>query len=185
MNEPKYSLSQEQLNSIAAIAAEKAVEAYRSEQQKTQKKQDNESIRITKKKLQSYRRVKASLAETEEFSEDEKIELRWQFVKDLMGSSMQYVDKAENRIKSIEHKRKRDLFEIQTIDKAMRLYKREVDNSTNDELQRRYRVMHAMYIADEVLTIEQIAEKENTSEKTVYRDIGIACKILSVYLLGM
>ena len=167
MNEPKYSLSQEQLNSIAAIAAEKAVEAYRSEQQKTQKKQDNESIRITKKKLQSYRRVKASLAETEEFSEDEKIELRWQFVKDLMGSSMQYVDKAEN------------------IDKAMRLYKREVDNSTNDEFQRRYRVMHAMYIADEVLTIEQIAEKENTSEKTVYRDIGIACKILSVYLLGM
>ena len=180
MNEPKYSLSQEQLNSIAAIAAEKAVEAYRSEQQKTQKKQDNESIRITKKKLQSYRRVKASLAETEEFSEDEKIELRWQFVKDLMGSSMQYVDKAENRIKSIEHKRKRDLFEIQTIDKAMRLY-----NSANDEFQRRYRVMYAMYIADEVLTIEQIAENENTSEKTVYRDIGIACKILSVYLLGM
>ena len=73
MKEARYSLTQEQLNDLAAIAADRAVEAYRSEEQKTQKRKDNENVRITKKKLQSYRRVKASLAETEEFTEDEKL----------------------------------------------------------------------------------------------------------------
>ena len=185
MKEARYSLTQEQLNDLAAIAADRAVEAYRSEEQKTQKRKDNENVRITKKKLQSYRRVKASLAETEEFTEDEKIELRWAFVRDLMGSGLDVVEKADNRIRSVENKRKRDSFEIQSIDKAMALYKKEADNSSSEEAKRRYRELHAMYIDDEAHDVKEIAEMENISEKIVYRDIGIACKILAVYLLGM
>ena len=185
MKEPKYSLTQEQLNSIAAIAADKAVEAYRSEEQKSQKRRENESVRVTKRKLQSYRRVKASLSETEVFTEDEKIELRWKFVEDLMGCGTEYIAKADERIKSVENKRRRDSFEIQTIDRAMALYKAEVDKSPNEEIQRRYRVVYAMYIDDEPMSVEEIAAIENVSEKTVYRDIGIACKIISIYLLGM
>lgn len=185
MKEARYSLTQEQLNDLAAIAADRAVEAYRSEEQKTQKRKDNENVRITKKKLQSYRRVKASLAETEEFTEDEKIELRWAFVRDLMGSGLDVVEKADNRIRSVENKRKKDSFEIQSIDKAMALYKKEADNSSSEEAKRRYRELHAMYIDDEAHDVKEIAEMENISEKIVYRDIGIACKILAVYLLGM
>lgn len=185
MKEARYSLTQEQLNDLAAIAADRAVEAYRSEEQKTQKRKDNENVRITKKKLQSYRRVKASLAETEEFTEDEKIELRWAFVRDLMGSGLDVVERADNRIRSVENKRKRDSFEIQSIDKAMALYKKEVDLAGNDEAKRRYRIIRAMYIDDEIITVDEIAEIENTSVRNVYRDIGIACKIVSVYLLGM
>ena len=180
MKEARYSLTQEQLNDLAAIAADRAVEAYRSEEQKTQKRKDNENVRITKKKLQSYRRVKASLAETEEFTEDEKIELRWAFVRDLMGSGLDVVEKADNRIRSVENKRKRDSFEIQSIDKAMALYKKEADNSSSEEAKRRYRELHAMYIDDEAHDVKEIAEMENISEKIVYRDIGIACKILAV-----
>lgn len=185
MKEQTYSLTQEQLNSIAAIAANKAVEAYRSEEQKTQKRRENENVRVTKRKLQSYRRVKASLAETETFTDDEKIELRWAFVKDLMGADFNGIEKAEDRIRSVENKRKRDSFEIQSIDRAMELYKAEVDKAENDEAKRRYRVIYAMYIDDEAMTIEEIAQIENVSEKTVYRDIGLACKVVAVYLLGM
>ena len=54
MKEARYSLTQEQLNDLAVIAADRAVEAYRSEEQKTQKRKDNKNVRITKKKLQSY-----------------------------------------------------------------------------------------------------------------------------------
>ena len=42
-----------------------------------------------------------------------------------------------------------------------------------------------MYIADEAKSVKEIAETENISEKIVYRDLGIACKIIAVYLLGM
>ena len=129
--------------------------------------------------------MKASLAETEECTEDEKIELRWAFVRDLMGSGLDVVEKADNRIRSVENKRKRDSFEIQSIDKAMALYKKEADNSSSEEAKRRYRELHAMYIDDEAHDVKEIAEMENISEKIVYRDIGIDCKILAVYLLGM
>ena len=185
MKEPRYSLTDEQINKIAGIAAEKAIEAYRLEEIKAKKHLENKSIHITKNKLKSYRRVKASLVETEEFTEYEKIELRWEFVKDLMGSGLDVIEKSENRIKSFEAKRKRDLFEIQSIDKALSLYKEEVDNSESDEAKRRYRELYLMYIDDKIYSIAEIAEIENISEKIVYRDLGIACKIMSVYLIGM
>ena len=59
------------------------------------------------------------------------------------------------------------------------------ENSSSEEAKRRYRELHAMYIDDEAHDVKEIAEMENISEKIVYRDIGIACKILAVYLLGM
>ena len=185
MKEVRYSLTEEQLKCIASVAAEKAIEVYRSEEQKARTKKDNENVRIAKKKLQSYRRVKASLEETIEFTADEKIELRWAFVSDLMGSGLEFVTKADDRIRSIENKRRRDSFEIQSIDKAMSMYKKEVEKSRSDEAKRRYRELYAMYIDDEILSIREIAKIENISEKIVYRDLGIACKILTVYLLGM
>lgn len=185
MKEPRYSLTDEQINKIAGIAAEKAIEAYRLEEIKAKKHLENKSIHITKNKLKSYRRVKASLVETEEFTEYEKIELRWEFVKDLMGSGLDVIEKSENRIKSFEAKRKRNLFEIQSIDKALSLYKEEVDNSESDEAKRRYRELYSMYIDEKIYSIAEIAEIENISEKIVYRDLGIACKIMSVYLIGM
>jgi hypothetical protein len=102
-----------------------------------------------------------------------------------MGSGLDVIEKSENRIKSFEAKRKRDLFEIQSIDKALSLYKEEVDNSDSDEAKRRYRELYSMYIDDKIHSIAEIAEIENISEKIVYRDLGIACKIISVYLIGM
>lgn len=185
MDEQKFSVTQEQINRIAAIAAQKAVEAYRSEARKLKKRMDNENVTITKKKLQSYRRVKASLAETVEFTDDEKIELRWMFVKDLMGNDFSGMQKADDRIKSVENKRKRDTFEIEMIDRALSLYRAEVDKSHSEEFRRRYRELCAMYIDDNALTVKEIAENENISEKIVYRDLGIACSIMAVYLLGM
>ena len=185
MKEPRYFLNKEQIDEIARVAAEKAVEAYRLYEEKVLKQKENDYIRITKNKLKAFRRVKASLSVTETFSNEEKIELRWAFVRDLMGSAMDSVERAEDRIRSIENKRKKDSFEIWIIEKAMELYKKEVDTSGTEEEKRRYRELYAMYISDDPKDVSLIATKENVSEKIVYRDLGIAIKILSVYLLGM
>lgn len=185
MKTPHYLITQEQLSSIAEMAAEKAVESYRAEEKKIQKKRDNESVRITKQKLAAYRRLKASLAETEEFTDDEKIELRWAFVKDLMGSGLEVIGRAENRIRSVENRRKRESFEVQLIEKAMDLYRKEAEKSTTEEEKRRYRELYAAYIDEVPMSIKEIADTERISEKIVYRDLGIATQILSVYLLGM
>lgn len=185
MKEQKYLVTQEQLDSMAAMAAKKAVDAYRAEERKAQKRRENENIRITRKKLQAYRRTKASLAEEIEFTDDEKIELRWAFIKDFMGSDFDGIAKADDRIKTFENKRNRDMFEVQTIDRALELYRREAERSSSDEFRRRYRELCFMYVDEGDLTISDIADIESVSEKIVYRDLGIACSILAVYLLGM
>ena len=185
MNVVKFQLSQDQINEISRIAASEAVKAYRSEETRAQRISENQKIGITKSKLKAYRRVKASLEETEEFTDYEKIEMRWDFVRDLMGSGLDAIDRADDRIRSVEYKRKKDAFEVQLIDRAISLYKKEVDISSTAEDKRRYRELYAMYIDDEPKDVKEIAQIENISEKIVYRDIGIALKILTMYLLGM
>lgn len=185
MSEKRYLLTQEDLNRVAVLASKEAVAAYKAEKKRTETRRSNEKVSVTKKKLASYRRVKASLTETEEFTEDEKIEYRWKFVEDLMGAANEVMAKSEDTILSIEKKRKRDRFEIQSIDRAMKLYAAEAERSASEEFKRRYREVMAKYIEEEEKTVAEIAEMEGITEKTVYKDLGIACKIVATYLLGM
>ena len=64
----RYLLTEEQITKIVDASVSKAIESYRTEQKKVFQRKENENSRITKRKLQAYRRVKASLKETEEFS---------------------------------------------------------------------------------------------------------------------
>ena len=129
--------------------------------------------------------MKATLSEEVEFTEDEKIELRWKFVEDLMGSSRAIVSKSEMTVIDSEKKRQENLYCIHCIENAVRLYGEECDKSTSEEGKRRFRELCAMYIDEIPMTVSEIAEMEKVSEKTVYKDLGIACKIIAVYLLGM
>ena len=83
---PMYVLTQEQINQIAAVAGEEAVKRFRAEQVKSDKKRAREENKVkkTKKMLSSYRRIKATLSDEAEFTEEEQIELRWKFIQDLM-----------------------------------------------------------------------------------------------------
>ena len=187
MGETKFVLTQNDIDKIAEIAGREAVKAFKSEQKKEQKKfeRENDKVRRTKKMLSSYRRMKATLSEETEFTEDEKIELRWRFVQDLMGNANAFVSRSERTIIDSEKKRQENLYCVTCIDNAIRLYKEEADSCSSEEGKRRFRELYAMYIAEEATTVQEIAEQENVSDKTVYKDLGIACSIIAVYLLGM
>lgn len=180
-----YKLTWEELENLAHIASEKAIAKYSKIIEREKKSRTNENVRITKKKLQAYRRTKTTLSEEIEFTEDEKVELRWKFVQDLMGVGLDGILDAENTIKKMEQKRRKDSFEVQAIEKALEYYEKEAEKSTNEEFKRRYSILKMMYFEPEEKTVAEIAEERNLSEKTVYRDLGIACEIMSVYLLGM
>ena len=106
---PMYVLTQEQINQIAAVAGEEAVKRFRAEQVKSDKKRAREENKVkkTKKMLSSYRRIKATLSDEAEFTEEEQIELRWKFIQDLMGSVRETVSRSERTIKD-EEKRRQD-----------------------------------------------------------------------------
>lgn len=182
-----YVVTQEQINQIADIAGERAVHIYRAEQVKAEKKRSREEDKVkkTKKMLSSYRRIKAVLSDETEFTEEEQIELRWKFIQDLMGSAKDAVSKSERAIQNDEKRRQEDLYCIYRIEKAVEMYRKECERSGSEEAKRRYRELSMMYLEDVEHSVQEISTVENVSEKTVYKDIGIACGIIAVYLLGM
>ena len=176
---PMYVLTQEQINQIAAVAGEEAVKRFRAEQVKSDKKRAREENKVkkTKKMLSSYRRIKATLSDEAEFTEEEQIELRWKFIQDLMGSVRETVSRSERTIKDEEKRRQEDLYCIYRIEKATEMYR--------EEAKRRYRELSMMYLEEKQYSVQEISEVENVSDKTVYKDLGIACGIVAVYLLGI
>lgn len=184
---PMYVLTQEQINQIAAVAGEEAVKRFRAEQVKSDKKRAREENKVkkTKKMLSSYRRIKATLSDEAEFTEEEQIELRWKFIQDLMGSVRETVSRSERTIKDEEKRRQEDLYCIYRIEKATEMYREECEKSGSEEAKRRYRELSMMYLEEKQYSVQEISEVENVSDKTVYKDLWIACGIVAVYLLGI
>ncbi len=184
---PMYVLTQEQINQIAAVAGKEAVQTLRAEQVKAEKKRAREENKVkkTKKMLSSYRRIKATLSDEAEFTEEEQIELRWKFIQDLMGSAREAVSKSERVIQDGEKRRQEDLYCIYRIEKATDMYREECERSGSEEAKRRYRELSMMYLEDREYSVQEISQVEKVSDKTVYKDLGIACGIVAVYLLGI
>ena len=184
---PMYVLTQEQINQIAAVAGKEAVQTFRAEQVKAEKKRAREENKVkkTKKMLSSYRRMKATLSDEAEFTEEEKSELRWKFIQDLMGSAREAVSKSERVIQDGEKRRQENLYCIYRIEKATEMYREECERSGSEEAKRRYRELSMMYLEDREYSVQEISQVEKVSDKTVYKDLGIACGIVAVYLLGI
>ncbi len=183
----KYLLSQEDLDKIAVLAGKEAVKVFRSEQVKAEKKRARDSNKVTrtKKMFRSYRRIKATLSDEAEFTEEEQIELRWKFIQDLMGNAKETISKSERLLRDGEKRRQEDLYCVYRIEKAAEMYREECEKSGSEEAMRRYREFSMMYLEEKEYTVQEISQVEKVSDKTVYKDLGIACGIVSVYLFGI
>lgn len=191
VNVPMFVMTQEQINQITEISARKGakagVKAFKEELAKLEKKNKRAQNKVvqTKKMLSQYRRLKAKLSDEREFTEEEKIELRWKFLQDLMGNVGEIVSKSERTIQDVEKKRQEDLYCIYRIEKATEMYKEECEKSGSEESKRRYRELYMMYLDNREYSVQEISQIEKVSDKTVYKDLGIACGIVAVYLLGI
>ena len=181
-----YGVPQEELERIAMLASAHGLKAFQEAQSKEKKRKAKEENKVkkAKKMLGSYRRIKAKLAGEKEYTEAEKVEFRWKFIEDLMDARNS-VSKSERVIDEEERRRQEDLYCIQRIEMAVDMYRKECEKSGKEEAIRRYEELWMMYMGDEQYTVQEIAEIKNVSEKTVYKDIGIACGIVAVYLLGI
>ena len=181
----RYLITAEEVGRIAEIAAREASKVYGEEEKKSEKKERNsaDKVKRTKKLLSDYRRLKREIPESDEFSIAEKVEKRWAFIRDLMGSA--YAKKPESIIEDEEKRRAENMYYIERIEKAVETYRQECEVSRKPEAMRCFREVYGYYMDEEEKTVAQIAAEECVSEKTVYKDIGNACKIISVYLLGV
>lgn len=178
--------SREDLIFVAEQAAQKAVAVYLAEQRKMERKAGlgTDKVKRVRAMLSSYRRMKTALDDEAEFSDEEQIELRWKFIRDFMESPDR--DAAVmSSVKDMEKKRQENLYAVRRLERAVEMYRQECCNSNSEEAMRRYEEVFLMYMDKEPHTVQEVAAKFHISDKAVYRDIGLACGIIAVYLLGV
>lgn len=128
-----YQVTGRELTQIAEISAREAVKMCREERKKTEKREQSnaDKVKRTKKLLSDYRRLKREIPEKEEFTESEKVEKRWAFLRDLMGSA--HINSQESVVEKEEKRRAENMYYINRIERAIETYREECETSKKPE----------------------------------------------------
>ncbi len=144
----------------------------------TDKKSYDKRLYNTKLLLRNYKKLKqhyeSAVSSIEEIEHDE---ITGEIDKGFGSNDNTY-------IKSILRTRGRTIIIVKHIDRLLRHYKLTAELAGGNEL-RKYKVVEGMYLGDERLTMEKIAESNTCSVGTVKNDHRRAIEELSVLLFGI
>lgn len=174
-----YAITQEDIEALVKKAVDAGIEAYKKAENKAKNKTINRNLHNTRKLLESYRTLKNDLQHSDYETEDAQRELRFKCVEDLMRPGETTMD--EVMAKEIGRLQE-NAWRKRQIERAIELLKEDCSRPGTPELMRKYRVIVALYIQDEKMSVEELAEQENVVERTIYNDASDACKMIAPYL---
>ena len=167
----------------AEIGAKAAIRAVDRERGGIKRAQYDRRLRNTKLLLKNYRTlrehcrnaaydVSSAAEESDEMSE----------IMELMNAS----HKDESLyVESIKQTAIRTGIILAHIDRMLRIYEALCAESGRESDRRRWRILHALYIAEGQATPEELAEEEEIDKRTVYRDIDACADDLAVLFFGI
>ena len=178
------SLPPEQLKEIceraAAIGAKEALKTFEQERKKEYGGRADRRLRNTKLLLRNYHMLKEH-AENSVFGRTQMKESAL----DILESMMSMYDN-QVIIESIKRSATRTAVIISHIETMFRLYAAYCEKAPNRDVEmRRYEVVWDMYMADNVLSVKEIAEKQNMSKDNVYADLRVATERLTALIFGV
>lgn len=178
------SITSEQLKEIyekaAAIGAKEALKTFEQEWKKEFNGRVDRRLRNTKLLLRNYHMLKEH-AENSVFGRTQMEESAL----DILESMMSMYDN-EVIIESIKRSATRTAVIISHIDTMFGLYEAYCDKAPNREIEmRRYEIVWDMYMADSILSVNEVAEKQHISVRNVYADIKVAIERLSSLIFGV
>lgn len=167
----------------AEVGAKAGIEAFNKQQRLTQAERADRRLRNTKLLLRNYRCFKdhcESAIFEAKLHADESSESFFDVMDtlDLSGSSALYVE-------SIKRSAARTLIIVKHIDNMLRLYDIYCVQSRNPEEERRNKVIHGLYIDENCLSIKDLSEYLHVTDRTIYRDIDIACERIAALIFGI
>ncbi len=165
----------------ARIGAEKALEAFVGQEEKSKDEYVKRKIKRTKNMLDAYHKVKRQVKDDDGFTKEEQAAMYFQFLKDLMESPEKNETNTERIINDEYRHRQENVYVLESIDRALECYRKDAEELGTAEDQRRVRVIECAFI-DSRMSKTEIAEKENVSEKTVDRDMNSALKEMAFRL---
>lgn len=171
----KSLLSPKMLEEISRVAVQAALEFQEKEKQKQQSANRDRRLRNTKLLLRHYRSFKLHCdgdlkKEIDKFSDPELL---------------RELDTDGFAVGSVLRSKKKTLAMMNYIDQMLEVYRLVSEASSKAEEIRRYKTVYQMYISDEKLTAEEIAEGHNIDKRTVYKDIHKACETLAALMFGI
>lgn len=176
-------LNAQQIIKLAGEAgARAALETLEKERKKAQKNRHDRRLRNTKLLLRNYRMLSAhctsAIYDARQVFEENAIDIL-----DLMED---YLYDEEFYVESIKRSAKRTYIIMAHINEMLKLFEIFCYNSGKPEDERRFRVIHYMYISqDKQLSPKEIAKEEGIDDRTVYKDIDAACEKLSALIFGI
>ena len=104
---------------------------------------------------------------------------------DILESMMSMYDN-EVIIESIKRSATRTAVIVSHIETMFGLYAAYCDKSQNRDIEmRRYEILWDMYMAEDILSVKEVAKKQHVSKDTVYTDIRMAIEKLTALIFGV
>lgn len=177
-------MTQEQLREIyekaAAIGAQEALKTFEQEKKKEYGHRASKKLRNTKLLLRNYHMLKEH-AENSVFGRTQMGESATDILESMMNL---YND--EVIIESIKNSATRTAIIVSHIETMLGLYQSYCEKSSSREIEmRRYQVISDMYIADQTLSVKEIAAKHHMSKENVYADSKVATERLTALIFGV
>lgn len=167
----------------AQYGAKAALQVSENERQGIKDRQRESICKDVKALLKNYRRLtdycQHAVADIEDIiSADEDYE-------DLMRNYGMELTGGEIKIQSIKKSYMITRWLMGHVNAALKAFRTRCECSGRDDLQRRWRVINALYIAGEYqFTPEELAELEYVEKRTIYRDIENATEELAFDIFG-
>ena len=177
----KYLIDDEQLRTIYETAARAGVEAYREEHARAESERSARVLNNAKKLVVNYRRFK-DMCDSSVYDRNTSNDMELKDILDLMSGNFRDKDFT---VLSIKEKVSRTRMIMEHVDAMIQVYRRHCEMSADPEEMRRYRIIEEMYLSEVPRKPADIAEEENVTVSTVYRDIDKACRKLSVLFFGI
>lgn len=164
----------------AIIGAKEALKTFKEEQKREYRNRSNKRIHNTGLLLRNYHMLKQH-AENSVFGRTQMEESAL----DILESMMSLYDN-EVIIESIKRSATRTAVIVSHIETMFGFYDVYCKKSPNPEIeQRRHDVLWDKYMAEQPLTVGEIAKKQHMSKRSVYDDIKAATEKLSALIFGV
>jgi len=175
MGEKKTQLAPELKREIVELT----VETYRKEEEKQREARRDRRLHNTKMLMEKYRgfviHSQSAVYEAAQVDEDEQ----FSDLMELMDSGGKGLS-----VESVRESAARTRIMVQHIQRMLEFYEFCCKRSKKPEDARRLRVVKALYIDEDKMTPEELAEKECVDIRTIYRDNQSALSELSALLFG-
>lgn len=177
----KYVVTESELSMIAEVAAEKAISIYKKEQEEMVQQQAEKCRNSAKMLVMHYKRLKkmkdTSVYDTNTVTDTTLAEIFNSMLGKIRTDEFDLTSTNKNRIITgmlMNH-----------VDVQLDNYRRECESSSEPEFGRRYRIVAAIYLQENALSVDAVAENECIDKSNVYRTLEKAYDDLAVLFFGV